>query len=75
MNGCEYCTDYRFIEPAKDVFVANEQDEIESWVKEAREKKQFLEAVFEDGFLIGFNIVEDCPKCGYKFTEADYNER
>ena len=74
MCGCDYCTDLRFIEPAKDVYVDDGKGNLVNWLKEAREKKRFIEAVFKDGVVYGFYVIDCCPKCFYKFTESDYNK-
>ena len=64
--GCDFCTDLRNIEPAKYIDGGNE--EFKEWIKKARENKKFI-LDLGDSFI----IVDECPMCGYEFTEKDYD--
>ena len=63
---CDFCSDLRNIEPAKDIDSTNE--DFQKWILKAREKKKFILKTKEK-----FYIVDECPVCGYKFTDEDYS--
>lgn len=67
--GCDFCNDLRNIEPAK--YIGGGDEEAQKFLKEADDKKQFI-CHFIDGEEMIFEIVDKCPKCGYEFTEEDY---
>ena len=64
--GCEFCTDLRYVTPAKLLDGGNE--EFQKWIKAAREHKKFILDLGDS-----FEIIDRCPKCGYEFTENDYD--
>ena len=64
--GCEFCNDLRNIEPAK--YIGGGNDEFKKWINKAREQKKFVLDLGDK-----FTIVDECPMCGYKFTEEDYD--
>ena len=64
--GCKFCNDLRNIEPASDI--SGDDDNFKKWINKAIEKKKFI-LVLKDKFV----IVDKCPKCGYGFTEEDYD--
>lgn len=67
--GCDYCSDLRYVMPAKMLGVSNYKDkEIVKMVEKAKKEKDFIELTNEHiAVLIG------CPKCGHIFTEEDYD--
>lgn len=67
--GCDFCNDLRYIEPAS--YVGCQDDagqELKDFINKAREEKKFLRH-----YDSGIGIIEKCPKCGYVFTEEDYD--
>lgn len=64
--GCAFCNDLRNIQPAK--YLDGGDEEFQKRIKEARKHKKFI-LELSDKFV----IVDECPKCGYKFTEEDYD--
>ena len=64
--GCGFCTDLRNIEPAK--YIGGGDEEFKEWIGKAREQKKFILDLGDK-----FAIVDECPMCGYKFTEEDYD--
>ena len=59
--GCNFCNDLRNIEPAK--YIGGGDDELKAFIKEAKEKKQFiLHYPVDEGTM--FEIVTECPECG-----------
>lgn len=71
LNSCEYCDDLRYIEPAKYIGCSGEEPD---WLITAKKEKKFLEAIYEDGYLVGFNIIDKCPVCGRLLTEESYDD-
>lgn len=69
--GCDYCRDLRNIEPAS--YVGGGDDEFKAFIQRARDNKQFLHFCYNDDGDKCFEVVECCPRCGYKFTEKDYD--
>lgn len=67
---CDFCSDIRIIEPAKDIFLKTQNKERLEWLKDKQDKKKMI--MFVDGALLEVNY---CPICGYKFTEEDYDNR
>ena len=68
--GCSFCNDLRNIEPAK--YIGGGDDALKAFIKEASAKKQFvLHYQVEEGTM--FEIVTECPECGYIFSEEDYD--
>lgn len=65
-GGCDFCTDLRNIEPAK--YIGGGDEEFEKWIAKAREKKKFILDTKDE-----FIVVDECPVCGYRFTEEDYD--
>ena len=63
---CDFCTDLRNIEPAK--YISGGSDEFKEWISKAKEQKKFILDLGDK-----FAIVDECPMCGYKFTEEDYD--
>lgn len=81
--GCDFCNDVNNIEPAKsidlesyiDTDVKNREEVIQGlkkMLKEEDKKKKFVRH-FKNSVEICFAEVSTCPKCGYKFTEEDYD--
>lgn len=64
--GCEFCTDLRYVTPAK--LIDSDSVRFQEWIKPAREQKKFI-LVLGDSL----EIIDKCPKCGYEFTENDYD--
>lgn len=64
--GCDFCTDLRNIEPAK--YIGGGDEEFKERISKAREQKKFILDLGDK-----FAIVDECPMCGYKFTEEDYD--
>jgi len=64
--GCDFCNDLRNIEPAS--YISGGDEEFQKWINEAREQKKFILDLGDK-----FAIIDECPKCGYKFTEEDYD--
>ena len=64
--GCDFCNDLRNIQPAK--YIDSDNVHFQKWIKPAREQKKFI---LDLGDLL--EIIDECPKCGYKFTEEDYD--
>lgn len=67
--GCDFCNDLRNIEPAN--YISGGDEEIQEFLKRAREKKQFIHHYHMFGGMV-LRIVDKCPVCGYQFTEEDY---
>ena len=65
--GCDFCNDLRNVEPAS--YIGGGDEEFRKWIEEARKKKQFLLDLGNGEF----SIIDKCPKCGYIFTEEDYD--
>lgn len=67
---CDYCTDLRYVMPAKMLGTSNcNDDEIIKMVEKAKADKDFIEVTDEYiAILIG------CPNCGYIFTKEDYDK-
>lgn len=40
------------------------------WLIATKKEKKFLEAIYEDGYLVGFNIIDKCPVCRRLLTVA-----
>lgn len=66
IKKCNFCSDLRNIEPAKDI--SGEDENFQKWINKARSKKKFILKTKEE-----FIVVNECPVCGYKFTEEDYD--
>ena len=66
INGCNFCNDLRHIEPAK--YLGGGDKEFKKWIAKAREQKKFILDLRDE-----FVIIDSCPECGYKFTDADYD--
>ena len=66
MIGCEFCRDLRNIQPAS--FIGGGDEEFRKWIEEARKHKKFI-LNLRDKFV----VVDECPMCGYEFTEEDYD--
>ena len=64
--GCDFCNDLRNIEPAS--YIGGGDEEFKKWIEKAREEKKFILDLGDE-----FAIVDKCPKCGYEFTEEDYD--
>lgn len=64
--GCEFCNDLRNIEPAS--YIGGGDKEFKEWIDKAREEKKFILDLGDK-----FAIIDKCPKCGYEFTEEDYD--
>ena len=69
-KGCKFCNDSKNIIPASYVSVQREDMESKAadFILHAKENKQFLLFAADNLF-----IIDKCPKCGYVFTEEDYN--
>lgn len=68
--GCDFCNDLRNIEPAK--YIGGGDDELQEFIRNACEKKRFIHHYpVEDGTM--FEIILECPACGYIFTSEDYD--
>ncbi len=67
---CDYCLDFRHIEPAKYINGGNE--EFKSFINKAKKNKKFIETRRTENQTI-FTIVEKCPMCGHVFTKDDYD--
>lgn len=65
-NLCDFCSDLRNIEPAK--YIGGGDMTFQKWINKAREKKKFILETKDE-----FVVVDECPVCGYKFTEEDYD--
>ena len=65
--GCSFCNDLRNIEPAN--YISGGDEEFKEWIAQAREQKKFILDLGDNKFA----IVDECPECGYKFTEEDYD--
>lgn len=63
-QNCDFCTDLRYITPAKYLHIEGNP----KFIQDAKKLKQFIMEDSEN-----FTIVDHCPKCGYKFTEEDYD--
>lgn len=64
--GCDFCNDLRNIQPAG--YIGGGNEEFRKTILEAHEQKKFL--------LIGkhiFCVVNQCPICGYEFSDEDYD--
>lgn len=70
-NECKFCGDLRNIEPAKTLWVDDE--EIMEWLKACHEKKYFVSfaQVGEDIELFAYN---ECPICGKQLSGDYYDE-
>jgi hypothetical protein len=64
--GCDFCNDWRNVEPAK--YIGSNSKALQEWLEKADEEKKFVLLCAN-----GFAIVDKCPKCGYEFTEEDYD--
>lgn len=65
--GCDFCNDMRYIEPAGFISLVDDE-EAEQFFKDAHKRKKFVLETEE-----AFYEVDECPRCGYKFTEEDYD--
>ena len=63
---CDFCNDLRNIQPAS--YIGGGSDEFKKWIEKARKEKKFILDLGDK-----FVIVDKCPKCGYEFTEEDYD--
>ena len=68
-GGCNFCDDIRNIEPAKFISCDGTDKEQVKFLEMAKKEKKFL--WFADKYVA---IVDECPVCGYKFTEDDYDD-
>lgn len=68
--GCSYCHDLRNIEPAK--YIGTDDEELKKFIHKAMAEKKFLHHFSQNGEKY-LQVVDQCPVCGYKFTEEDYN--
>ena len=69
-HGCEFCNDLRNIEPAK--YIGCSDKNLQEFIKEAEKEKKFIYH-FKDENEAYLAVVNKCPKCGYEFTEDDYD--
>lgn len=69
MNGCEFCTDLRNIQPAKYIGYHKGIKEVAEFFEKAKAEKKFILETEN-----AFEIVDKCPKCGHVFTEKDYDK-
>ena len=72
---CDFCNNSKIIEPAK--YIDSKDDlELKKFIDKAKEDKKFIyHYQSTDGWNdeTTFEVVEECPKCKYKFTENDYD--
>lgn len=73
--GCAFCNDLRNIQPAKYIALEHEErrdinadDEFREFIAKAKEDKSFL-MFAEDNVY----VIKKCPRCGYVFSEEDYD--
>ncbi len=73
--GCSFCNDLRYIEPAK--YIVGGDDDFKEFIEKAKKNKRFIYNYYEeddDGKSYHtFITIDECPKCGYVFTEEDYD--
>lgn len=67
-HGCSFCTDLRNIEPAK--YISGGSEQFQKFINRAKEQKKFIIYLGNVGKC---GIVDRYPKCGYEFTEEDYD--
>ena len=71
---CAFCSDLRNIEPAHSLWLGDEEGNIEGWLQEARDNKNFVHVGNVVADSISFTVIDKCPVCGYVFTEEDYDQ-
>ena len=68
--GCEFCNNLINIEPAK--YIGGGDEDLKAFIDKAHENKQFIYHYKVKGGTM-FVVVDECPVCGYAFTEEDYD--
>ena len=68
---CDYCSDLRYVEPAHYLSIRDDNGVLDDWLQEARNEKKYIHFIYKDGQLYAFDVIEQCPTCGYRFTEKD----
>lgn len=70
--GCSFCNDLRNIKPAMYIGVESSDQKLKDFIQQAKSKKQFIYQYHtNDGWV--FEVINQCPVCGYQFTEEDYD--
>ena len=69
-NGCDFCNDLRNVEPAKYIFSTDKG--LQRFLEKADKNKKFITILHKQDETI-FAIIHKCPKCGYVFTDEDYD--
>ena len=68
----EYKNTKQTIEDSLEMLEVEDDEEMKEMLKEEDEKKKFIRH-FKNSAEIYFAEVSTCPKCGYEFTEEDYD--
>ena len=65
-QGCGFCNDLRNIQPAK--YFGGGSEEFKEFIQKAHNQKKFI-LISKNRFV----VVHECPVCGYKFDDEDYD--
>lgn len=69
--GCKWCNDLRNIEPAK--YISIEDKEKGKIIEQLDKEKRFVRITHNEDLTWNLEVMIGCPKCGYIFTEEDYD--